>query len=150
MKKLLLASLLLSTLTGAGAAETWGSLTLTSYHVNPSQKFNQRNYGAGLEIHPDSTEYVGMFGAYRNSVERTSAYALAGWTPITFGIVKIGITGGLITGYPGLNNGHVAPAAGGLIRIEGKTVGANIMIIPPGIKEDKSPLTFGLQIKYKF
>ena len=38
-------------------------------------------------------------GMYRNSSDRTSAYTMAGWMPLTIGPVRVGLAAGLATGY---------------------------------------------------
>jgi hypothetical protein len=148
MKKLLLVLITAALPTIATAGELWGAVNLTSYHTKPEQKLNTNNIGAGLEYHYAPTVLF-MGGAFRNSYDNTSTYLLAGWTPLEIGsYIKIGAVAGAINGYPGLNNGGVTKAIAGLIRIEGETVGANIVIIPPALKS--SPVTFGLQVKFKF
>jgi hypothetical protein len=133
--------------TAASAADIWGSVNLASIHAATDQHYNQRNWGAGIELHT-SPSTLAMAGAYRNSVNRESAYALAGWTPLDLAGAKIGAVAGLVTGYPAINNGHIAPAIAGLIRIEGERIGLNLILIPP--LPQKSPLTLGLQAKFKF
>lgn len=131
----------------ASADELWLDLSLTSIHSKPEQHLNQRNYGAGIEYH-QGNDVLYMAGAFRNSYDRTSVYALAGWTPVELGLVKAGLLAGAITGYPGLNNGRITPAVAGIVRIEGEYIGANLIIIPPAIKD--SPVTVGIQIKFKY
>src|SRR6266404_2179730 len=105
----------------ANTADIWGSVNLTSLHSRTENAMNQRNYGLGVEYHPSSA-LLYLAGAYRNSYERTSVYALAGWTPIEVGIARIGILGGLVNGYPKLNNAGVTPAVAGIVMIEGERV----------------------------
>jgi len=145
MKKLFVLVLWLPALASAG--ETWGNLNLTSYHTKPKQHLNRNNYGAGVEYHANS-EVIFMFGAYHNSYNRTSVYALAGWTPVDVGPIQIGAVVGAINGYLGLNNGGITKAIAGIVRIEGERVGMNILVIPPALKE--SSVTIGLQLKCKF
>lgn len=129
------------------AGETWLDLNLTSIHTKHEQHLNQENYGAGVEYH-QSADVLYMAGAYRNSYDKNSVYALAGWTPIEFNKVKIGAVAGAITGYDACNNGGIAPIAAGLIRIEGNRIGVNIVLIPPASRHD--PAAIGLQVKYKY
>ena|SRR5437867_12683042 len=131
----------------ANAADTWGSLNLTSLHSRTENAMNQRNYGLGIEYHA-SSDVLYLAGAYRNSYEKTSVYALAGWAPVEVGIARIGVLGGLVNGYPKRNNAGVTPAVAGIVLIEGERVGMNLILIPPPLK--KSPFTLGLQVKFKF
>ena len=144
MKYIILVAILFSFNTQA--AETWGVINTTSYHVNSKQKPNQNNYGVGIEYHDESLVYLA--GAYKNSVDKTSVYGMIGWMPIEVGAVKMGVAAGVVNGYPRMNNGGIAPAVVGMVSVEFEKVGANVMIIP-GYK-DKAPLTFGFQVKFKF
>lgn len=129
------------------AQNWWGSVNLTSLHGHTKKPMNQRNFGLGIEYHR-SDELIFLAGAYHNSHRRTSVYALAGWTPLRWGHARFGFTGGLVNGYPNHNDGKVIPVATGLVRIEGERWGANIILIPPALKN--TPLTLGFQVKYRF
>lgn len=138
----------------ASDGKWWLVATLASKHVNVNdalveEEFNERNPGIGVEYH-HSRDVILMAGEYKNSVSRTSWYAVAGYTPIHIGFVSIGAAGGLISGYPAYNDGNPAPAAVGLVRAEGERIGANLILIPPIKAKFYTPLTIGLQAKYRF
>lgn len=131
----------------AHAADNWIAASVTSYHADThGEHYNSRNFGLGAERTDGNLSY--MAGAYRNSLDRTSAYALVGYAPIELGPFRFGIAAGAVTGYPRLNNGHVGPAAVGLIRYESGRFGVNVVLIPP--VEKSSPITVGLQVKGNF
>lgn len=131
----------------AGAGEFWGSTTLGSYHTKRSQNLKEDNYGLGLEYHA-SSEVLYLVGSYINSHNKRTTYALAGWTPIEYGIIKFGLMAGVANGYPKMNNGKITPALAGLARMEFDKLGVNLTLIPPRFKE--SPVTLGLQLKFSF
>lgn len=129
-------------------AETWVTINATSYHVNPDKKYNEQNYGLGIEHHHaiDGLPVVFFAGAFHNSAYKTSVYGLVGIMPVSFSVfatnVKMGVFAGAVNGYPKMNDGRFIPAAMGIVNI-GFT---NIMIIPP---TRSTPLTLGLQFKFK-
>lgn len=132
----------------------WVSATVASKHVNVNdalveEEFNERNPGIGIEYHYRQ-DVILLAGEYKNSVSRTSWYAVAGYTPIRVGFVSIGAAGGFISGYPAYNDAKPAPAAVGLVRMEGERIGANLIFIPPIKAKFYTPLTVGLQVKYRF
>lgn len=157
MKRLFVMLALVPCLCTAGDADDgkwWVAATVASKHINTNknlaqEEFNERNPGIGVEYH-HSQDVILMAGEYRNSVYRTTWYAVAGYTPIRIGFVSIGAAAGLITGYPAYNDGKAAPAAVGLVRMEGERIGANVILIPPIKAKFYTPLTLGLQLKYRF
>ena len=131
----------------ACAGEFWGSTTLGSFHTKRYQNLREQNYGLGIEYH-ESRQVLYLAGSYINSHDRRTVYALAGWTPIDFGAIKVGMMAGVANGYPKMNNGRITPALAGLVRIEYEKLGMNLTLIPPRYKE--SPVTLGLQLKFGF
>lgn len=144
--RIIIAMMMLSPVISS-AGELWGAINLTSYHVNAHRNYNSRNFGGGLEYQL-TDDIALMAGAYRNSFDKESAYALASYSPIPMLGARLGIAAGTVTGYSGRNHGHAAPAIAVILRMEGERVGANIMVMPP--VTDHSPLTIGLQVKLKF
>ncbi|TBR11528.1 MAG: hypothetical protein EPO46_06250 [Lysobacter sp.] len=136
------------------APEWWVDVNLASYHLGntsdflaPGQRFNQENYGAGVEVQWQPRHAVSA-GYYRNSVDRDSYYALYHYTPLRFGrYVRVGGMAGLVTGYPGYNDGGLAPAGGLVAKIEGRRAGVNLIYLPKiaGV----TPHTLGLQFKLR-
>lgn len=131
----------------ACAAEIWGSATLGSVHSKPEQDLREQNFGFGLEYH-EKREVMYMAGSYINSHDKRSHYAFTAWTPIDYGLIRLGVMAGFVNGYPKLNNGNITPALVGLARIESGKLGVNLTLIPPRLKE--SPFTLGMQVKFSF
>ena len=134
--------------------EWWIDVNVASYHfesaddyLGPGEHFNQRNYGAGIEAQwqPRHGASVGYF---RNSVHEDSWYALYHYTPLALGRhVRVGAMVGLVSGYPGYNDGNAAPAGALVAKVEYRRVGANLIFLPhvPG----STPATLGLQLKFR-
>jgi hypothetical protein len=124
--------------------EWYGVATLSSLHINVPKNFpelNSFNPGVGVEAKRGNVRLHG--GVYRNSLERTTAYALVSYTPLNFGNFHIGAGGGLATGH----NASLPVMAGGLVAYERGNWGANMMIIP---KTAITPFTLGFQLKVRF
>lgn len=136
-------------------AEWWGNLNLVSYHfggeedfLGPGESFNQENWGGGVEVQWKPRHAVSA-GYYRNSVDEDSFYALYHYTPLAFGRhVRVGGMAGVVTGYPGYNDGGIAPAGGLVAKIEGDRVGVNVIYLPE--IADVTPHTVALQFKLRF
>lgn len=135
--------------------EWWVDVNVASYHfgnadgyLGPGEHFNQANYGAGVEVQWQP-RHAASAGYYRNSVYADSWYALYHYTPLSLGrFVRVGAMVGLVSGYPGYNDGKAAPAGALVAKIEYRRVGANVIYLPhvPG----STPDTLGLQLKYRF
>lgn len=157
-------SLLVVLLPLAGAAsaqdvrprpQVWGNVNLVSYHLGdeeeflpPGEDFNQENYGGGIEVQWKPRHAVAA-GYYRNSVDEDSFYALYHYTPLELGrFVRVGGMIGAVTGYPGYNDGGIAPAGGFIAKIENNRVGVNVIYLPK--IADITPNTLALQFKVRF
>lgn len=147
MKKFITTIALALLATTACASDVW-SLQLhgLSWHAKPRAEFdstgrewNERNVGLGIR-HTFSDTWSVQAGAFRNSVDRTTVYAVANYTPVQFGGVRAGVFGGVVTGYPA----GIPLGAGALVELGPVTV----RIIPP-IK-GATPLTLGLEVGIKF
>lgn len=139
----------------AQAPQWWGDVNLASYHFGgtadflaPGEHFNQANYGIGAELQWQPRHAVAV-GYYRNSVNEDSYYALYHYTPLQLGRhVRVGGMVGAVTGYPGYNDGGIAPAAGVIGKVEWRRAGMNLIYLPriSGV----TPHTLGLQFKVRF
>jgi hypothetical protein len=133
----------------------WGNLNIGSQHfgdtsdfLGPGESFNEFNPGIGVEVQWQPAHAVAA-GYFLNSLDEDSFYAVYHYTPIPLGrFVRLGAFGGVVTGYPGYNDGGLAPAGGLIGKIEGERFGANLILLPP--LKDVTPTTLGLQIKYRF
>ncbi|WP_298294033.1 hypothetical protein [Thiomonas sp.] len=130
-------AVLLLALAGTAHASPWAlDVNLTSYHTEQWARdaLNQSNPGLGLEyqIAPD---WSAMTGFYRNSYRRTSAYALAAWTPLHVALpagieASAGIAAGLVGGYT-REECPVAPlGAAGVLKLRKDGYGINLLMVP--------------------
>lgn len=134
--------------------EWWANVNLVSYHLEdadeflgPGGNFNQENWGAGVEVQWQPRHAVSA-GYYRNSVDEDSFYALYHYTPLQLGrFVRLGGMAGVVTGYPGYNDGGLAPAGGLVAKVEGQRVGVNLIYLPK--IPDVTPNTVALQFKLR-
>lgn len=134
---------------------TWADVMIGSYHIRPDRHFEDFNPGVGIEcnIRP---QWAASAGYFRNSLLRPSFYAGAIYAPepLHWGRLRFGAMGGVISGYNYGRFGVGANRRTGLVLAPSAIVGfgrfgANIIVIPP-IAADHLPLTFGLQLKYRF
>lgn len=133
----------------------WGNLNLASTHfggedefLGPGESFNEFNPGIGVEVQWQPRHAIAA-GYFLNSVDENSLYALYHYTPLQLGrFVRVGGMLGVVTGYPGYNDGGIAPGGGFIAKIEGRRVGANLIFLPEisGV----TPNTLGLQFKLRF
>lgn len=146
MKRVILAAWCFGMVMSAQAGELWSVATVMSKHLGTETKFNEWNPGLGFEYHVNESVVIAA-GRYKNSMDRKSSYLIGGWTPLHLGLVKAGVAVGAVNGYPMLNDGKMAPVAMGLVRVEGEKLGANVLVMPAF---KGSPLTVGLQLKWRF
>lgn len=138
----------------AGAPQWWGNVNLASYHfvdegefLPRGQRFNQFNPGIGAELQWQP-RHAFAAGYFRNSVHEDSLYALYHYTPLQVGrFVRAGGMLGLVTGYPGYNDGGLAPAGGLVAKVEAGRIGLNLIYLPE--IRDAVPNTLGLQFKWR-
>lgn len=91
-------------------------------------RYNERNVGAGLRLQLDPAVDV-QVGAYRNSYDRTSAYAVGTWLPAQLGPLRVGAFAGLTNHYP-MRDGRVVPVGGLAARLQGDTFSATLRAVP--------------------
>ncbi len=114
----------LATPAAASAATTFSlDVNIASYHLErwARRELNQHNEGLGLTARftPDWSISAGW---YRNSYRRTSAYALANWTPWHWSLpagwsLAAGVTAGLDSGYRRDELATEPLVAAGLVRV---------------------------------
>lgn len=123
-------------------AQVWTSVTVGSRHFDRGADFNERNLGIGVEVvKSENGRLVG--GVYRNSIDRTSAYAGYTWAPEILPGARLGMVGGVVTGY----RLSPAPMLAPVLMLEGKHVGANVILVPSVGKD--VPGMVGLQVKVR-
>lgn len=133
----------------------WGNLNLGSYHfadegefLSHGESFREFNPGIGAEVQWRPHHAIAA-GYFLNSVDEDSFYALYHYTPLQLGrFVRVGGMLGAVTGYPGYNDGGIAPAGGLIAKVEGDRVGINLIYLPE--ISNAVPHTLGLQFKLRF
>lgn len=127
-RKVAILSALILTTPIVYADGAWLSTGGVSWHSKPG--YNGSNGGVGAEYHV-SPRYDLAVGTYRNSYEKRSHYA---FIVRRYGLthsVAFGLAVGMVDGYPGINDGRLAPATLPLLMFEGRRVGINALYIPP-------------------
>lgn len=138
----------------AAPAQWWGNVNLGSRHfgdedefLGPGESFNEFNPGIGAELQWQPRHAVAV-GYFLNSVDEDSLYALYHYTPLQLGrFVRVGGMLGVVTGYPGYNDGGIAPGGGLIAKIEGQRFGINLIYLPE--INNVTPNTLGLQFKLR-
>lgn len=133
----------------------WGNLNVGSRHfggerefLDPGESFNEFNPGIGVEVQWQPRHAVAV-GYFLNSVDEDSLYALYHYTPLQLGrYVRVGGMLGVVTGYPGYNDGGLAPGGGFIAKVEGDRWGFNLIFLPE--ISEVTPNTLGLQVKRRF
>ena len=129
MQKFIFLLLIALLSTGTAADDLSIDINLHAHHFNRTDvaKYDLNEINPGIGLHFTNGDYHKMIGIYKNSVRKTSAYALLGWTPINIGPVHIGAIGGAVTGYAV----PYTPAAGMFTVIDlGKSITLNITAVP--------------------
>lgn len=162
MRLLPIRSALLAGLCACGAVHAqdtppqwWGNLNLASYHfvgaeefLPPGESFRQFNPGLGVELQWRPRHALAA-GYFLNSIDEDSWYALYHYTPLQLGrFLRVGGMAGVVTGYPGYNDGGIAPAGGVVAKVEGGRIGINLVYLPQ--IGNAVPNTLGLQFKVRF
>jgi len=125
----------------------WVNSGGVSRHFDRSKHFNEVNVGAGVEWRANEDLSV-MTGFHKNSLNLRSTYAAMNYQPLHIGPVQLGVSAGLLTGYPLKNNGGAFFAAIPMLTYEGKTFGFNFGVIP-NIPKQHIDGAFVMQFKWK-
>jgi hypothetical protein len=129
---------------GARAGELYSVTTARSYHVDREAKYNEKNYGIGLEYQFNRTWAVAI-GEYKNSFRNKSNYYGAIYTPFVEGNFKAGLMLLNVSGYDSTNLRRYQPVAVPTVIWEGKGFGINTVFVPPvGNKTG----VLGVQVKF--
>ena len=88
----------------------WLNLNGKSYHFNRDKGYNERNWGAGVQIFTsENTSW--LIGHYQNSFYRPTNYVWYNYQPWRVGNVQLGVMGGLVTGYRARNPNIISGTA---------------------------------------
>lgn len=122
---------------GAPPQDSWPQVWLNpgiySQHFDSGKGLRNNNIGFGAEVMLAS-DHVLMAGSFINSNRARTHFAAYEWRPLHWqfsGVdVGAGIAVGAFDGYPNYRDGgwFVAPLP--MLSIEGRTLGANISVIP--------------------
>jgi len=122
---------------GETARESWPQVWLNpgiySHHFDSGKGLRNNNIGFGAEVML-ANDHVLMAGSFINSNRARTHFGGYQWRPLHWKFSGIdmgaGIAVGAFDGYPNYRNGgwFVAPLP--MLSIEGKTLGANISLIP--------------------
>lgn len=124
-------------------ADTWLTVTVRSEHFSESSTpRNEDNFGIGFE-HDLAPSWRLVGGGYRNSEYNDSYYGGVAWMPVNMGLFKLGLVGGIITGYSEMDP---APLLAPVLALEGRHFGANLIVVPPV----KDVGAIALQLKWRF
>lgn len=151
MKKMIAAILtaLACTTPAVASDAVWTSMMVRAYHTDRTKGYNENTLGVGVEYRRDDSDIRLVGGMYNNSFNRLSTYAGVSWLPVEVGPVKMGVMGGLISGYQRYDY-NFGPMAAGILSIEKNRYGANLMVVPPVPGDGAPTWTFGLQLKYRY
>jgi hypothetical protein len=111
----------------------WVNAGLQSYHFRRDKDYREQNWGIGAEalFAPD---HALMLGTYLNSENVRSRYFGYQWRPFHWqpgGLnVSTGVAASLIDGYPTTNNRGWFLTAFPMVAVEGKWLGANVLLLP--------------------
>ncbi len=108
----------------------WLTFGWLSFHVDREERKNWLNQGLGLEAEI-SERWVVSAGGYRNTFDETSWYAGAVWRFVRAESVSAGVMLGVVNGYRHLNDRGLSPYAFPIIQWHGRSVGANLALVPP-------------------
>lgn len=117
-----------------------------SWHSDRAAHYQETNLGVGLEYRRG--DWGAMAGAYRNSIDRTSRYALGEWLPIQAGPVRIGAVAGVVTGYHWRDGGPV-PVLAPMATTSIGRLGINVLAFPIKEKTSGTGIVVGLQATWR-
>lgn len=117
-------------------AQTYAVATITSWHFDRDKKYNENNFGLGIEQRLNQDWSISA-GYFRNSFDRHTNYALASYTPLQYGDWRLGVVMGGVTGY----EDGVSPWLTGVATRDYGRIGINLVFSVAGI---------ALQVKYRF
>ncbi|MEY4882327.1 MAG: hypothetical protein RIS34_181 [Pseudomonadota bacterium] len=120
---------------------------LPHFHVaaiHDSAGFRSATPGIGVLCARDETSELLGAGVFDNSLGRASLYGMYGWRPLNVGSVKLGVFGGVITGYIKSVN-----VFGGVSASMPFSWGEAHVLVLPNVPK-VSPTTVGLSFTVRF
>jgi hypothetical protein len=108
----------------------WLNAGMLSHHFNRNKNLHEDNHGFGAEVMIDDDNSV-TAGYFKNSDSQPSNYAGWVWKPMTWGPARVGVVVAMLDGYPRMHDGGWFPAALPVVSFEYRSVGVNLLFIPP-------------------
>ncbi|MEK7816129.1 MAG: hypothetical protein AAB294_04830 [Pseudomonadota bacterium] len=113
--------------------QVWLNPGIYSQHFDSGKGLRNNNIGLGAEVRLAENHGL-MAGSFINSNRARSHYAGYQWRPLHWDLAGVNVGAGIIVsafdGYPNYRNGAWFVALLPVLIIEGKTLGANISLIP--------------------
>lgn len=113
--------------------QVWLNPGIYAQHFNSGKGLRNNNIGFGAEVML-SNDHVLMAGSFINSNDARTRFAAYEWRPLHWqfsGVdVGAGIVVGAFDGYPNYRRGAWFVAPMPMLSIEGRTLGANVSLIP--------------------
>jgi hypothetical protein len=107
-------------------ADTWVGVGGGSYHFCKTCGYN--NFNPGLGIQSDYSNDLRLIGGmYYNSYYKASFYGGVSYQPLQYGMLRIGIMGGVVSNY---NNLKIPMMALPAVSIEGDNIGIDVLGAP--------------------
>lgn len=110
------------------SAQTYVVATITSYHFDRDKTYNENNFGLGLEQRI-SDDWSVSAGFFRNSFDRQTEYAFAGYTPMEIAGWRTGVVMGGVTGY----EDGISPWFTGVATRDFGSIGVNFVFSPAAV-----------------
>jgi hypothetical protein len=109
-------------------AQTYAVATITSWHFDRDKKYNEDNFGLGLERRLSDTWSLSA-GYFRNSFDRHTNYVFAGYTPVEVYGWRTGVVMGGVSGY----DDGISPWLTGVMTRDFGRVGLNVVFSAGGV-----------------
>jgi len=110
------------------SAQTYAVATITSWHFDRDKKYNESNFGLGIEQRLNQ-EWSISAGYFRNSFDRHTNYAFVGYTPVEVMGWRTGVVAGAVTGY----EDRASPWFTGVATRDFGSIGVNIVFAASAI-----------------
>ena len=116
---------------------------LVSVHAS-NESFNNDTHGVGALCNvTDNTQAA--IGTYQNSINRRSNYAAIVWQPLNVGPIKLGVIGGVVSGY----QNYLIPLAGAVASMK-VTKGASVHLLVIPEVSNITPTVAELSVSFRF
>ena len=128
--------------------EVWLNGGVLSYHFRHDKDYREENWGFGGQVlfAPRHSVLAGTYLNSENSRSRYFGYAYRPFIREQNGVrVSVGVAFAAVDGYPSTRDGKWFPAAIPTLNVEGRRVGASVLLLP-NFKQGPA-LAFELKLK---